>query len=279
MKTEPIVMERTYAAPVAKVWKALTDKNDMKQWYFDLSDFKPEVGFEFTFIGTDGKKSFLHLCKIIEVIPQRKLKHSWRYDGVPGDSFVTWELFEEGKNRTRVKLTHEGLESFPQDTTDYAKQNFIKGWTAIVGTELLEYVEVSDIVKAIEINVTPEHLWKLLVSVEAVTQWAEAFSGGTEVESDFKKGSAIVWRDGTGAIGASGFISAREDGALLEFTYPDDTEVNASNPYKERFTISAHNGKSTLKIEAGPLPKKYVKIHDPKWDEALVKIRAMAVRR
>jgi uncharacterized protein YndB with AHSA1/START domain len=274
MKAEPLVFERTYEAPVAKVWKAITDKNDMKQWYFDLSDFKPEVGFEFTFVGSDGKRSFLHLCKIMEVIPKKKLKHSWRYDGVEGNSHVTWELFEEGKNRTRVKLTHEGLETFPQDTTDYAKQNFTKGWTAIVGTSLLEFVEVSDIVKAIEINVAPERLWEILVSVYAVTLWAESFSCGTVVVSDFKQGSSIVWKDNTGAVGVTGFVSAREEKKILELTYPEDTE--AADHYKELFTISSENGKSRLKINAGPLAKKYVKTHDPKWDEAIMKIKAMA---
>jgi uncharacterized protein YndB with AHSA1/START domain len=144
MKAAPIVFERTYEAPIAKVWKAITDKNDMKQWYFDLSEFKPEVGFEFTFVGGDGKKSFLHLCKVVEVIPGKKLKHSWRYDGFEGNSFVTWELFEETTNRTRVKLTHEGLETFPQDTTDFATKNFITGWTSILGTSLLNFVEGRD---------------------------------------------------------------------------------------------------------------------------------------
>ena len=51
MKTEPFVIERTYNVSIDKVWQAITDKEKMKQWYFDLSDFKPEVGFEFTFPG------------------------------------------------------------------------------------------------------------------------------------------------------------------------------------------------------------------------------------
>jgi len=50
MKDEPIVIERTFDAPVAKVWKAITDKDAMKQWYFDLPEFKAEVGFEFQFL-------------------------------------------------------------------------------------------------------------------------------------------------------------------------------------------------------------------------------------
>ncbi len=44
MKTEPFVIERTYNAPISKVWKAITDKEEMKEWYFDLAEFKPEVG-------------------------------------------------------------------------------------------------------------------------------------------------------------------------------------------------------------------------------------------
>ena len=45
MKNEPIVIEKTYEATIAKVWTALTDKDEMKLWYFDLAAFKPEVGF------------------------------------------------------------------------------------------------------------------------------------------------------------------------------------------------------------------------------------------
>ncbi len=44
--TEPIIVERTFNAPVARVWTALTDVNEMRQWYFDLKEFKSEIGFE-----------------------------------------------------------------------------------------------------------------------------------------------------------------------------------------------------------------------------------------
>ncbi len=33
---EPFIIERTYNAPVSKVWSAITDKDQMKQWYFDI---------------------------------------------------------------------------------------------------------------------------------------------------------------------------------------------------------------------------------------------------
>jgi len=54
---------------------------------------------------------------------------------------VTFELFPEG-NKTKVKLTHKGLESFPVTANkDFAKENFMEGWNYIIGTGLKEFVE------------------------------------------------------------------------------------------------------------------------------------------
>ena len=43
MNAEPLVFERAYHAPVVEAWKATTDNEDMKQWYFNLEEFKPEI--------------------------------------------------------------------------------------------------------------------------------------------------------------------------------------------------------------------------------------------
>ena len=140
MDHQPFVIERVYDAPVSRVWKAITDKDEMKQWYFDLSAFKAEVGFEFGFDG-EGRQceKYRHLCKVTEVIPESKLTYSWRYDKYQGNSFVTFELFAEGK-QTRLKLTHTGLETFPQNNPDFAKESFAEGWTHIIGTALKDFV-------------------------------------------------------------------------------------------------------------------------------------------
>lgn len=136
---QPFIIERTYNAPVSLVWKAITSKEEMKKWYFDFSEFKPEIGFEFQFEGGTEEKTYLHLCKVTEVVENKKLAYSWRYDGYEGDSLVTFELFEEGQS-TRLKLTHEGLETFPA-IKDFAKGNFVAGWTEIIGKSLKEFVE------------------------------------------------------------------------------------------------------------------------------------------
>jgi len=136
---EAVVIERTFNAPVAKVWNAITDVEEMRQWYFDLKEFKPEVGFEFEFVVEHEGTRYHHLCRVTEVIRQKKIAYTWRYKGEPGDSLVTFELSPEG-DATRLKLTHTGIERFPK-TPAYARKKFEAGWTAIIGSELKQFLE------------------------------------------------------------------------------------------------------------------------------------------
>lgn len=141
MNTTPIRIERTYNASPARVWQALTDKSQMKEWYFDLDEFRPEPGFEFSFYGQGHKgEQYLHRCKVLEAVPLQKLSYSWTYEGYEGYSVVTFRLFEENGG-TRLFLTHEGLETFPANNPDFAAQSFSDGWTYITGAALKEYLE------------------------------------------------------------------------------------------------------------------------------------------
>ena len=140
MNTEPFVIERLLDAPAEKVWKAITDKDQIKQWYFNLPEFRPEVGFEFSFTGTGNTGvTYVHLCTITGVIPGRTLSHTWQYKDIPGHSVVTFELFPKG-NKTKLKLTHESLASFAASGQDFAKESFAAGWTYIVGTSLKNFL-------------------------------------------------------------------------------------------------------------------------------------------
>ena len=139
MSAQPIIVEKIVNAPVARVWKAITNKSQMKEWYFDIASFEPKVGFEFQFEGGTPEKSYTHLCKITEVVENKKLQHTWSYKGYEGVSVVTWELTDMG-SKTKVKLTHTGLETFPK-IEDFARKNFEAGWNSIVLDLLPTYVE------------------------------------------------------------------------------------------------------------------------------------------
>lgn len=47
MEARSVVAERIFNVDKKMVWRAITEKELMKQWYFDLAEFKPEVGFKF----------------------------------------------------------------------------------------------------------------------------------------------------------------------------------------------------------------------------------------
>jgi len=138
---EAVVLERSFNAPAVRVWKALTDADEMRIWYFDLKEFKPEVGFEFEFTVEHEGMTYHHLCKVTEVIPQKKLAYTWRYQGHEGDSLVTFELFADG-DKTRLRLTHEGLETFPK-LPAFARKRFMEGWTQIIGSSLKNFLETA----------------------------------------------------------------------------------------------------------------------------------------
>ena len=80
-------------------------------------------------------------AKVTEVIPFKKLKYSWKYDGYEGISFVSMELSDLG-NKTRLKLTHEGLDTFPISNPDFARKNFSESWNYIINTSLKKYLEL-----------------------------------------------------------------------------------------------------------------------------------------
>ena len=93
MENNPLVIERIIHAPAAAIWSALTDPDEMKEWYFDIPDFRAEVGFQFQFSAGEGQdKSYVHLCEVLEVVPETKLSYSWRYEGYGGNSILTFEL-------------------------------------------------------------------------------------------------------------------------------------------------------------------------------------------
>jgi len=139
MNAEPVTFEKAFQVPVSRLWKALTDESEMKKWYFDIPGFRPEVGLEFRFLAGPEDRQYLHICRITEVIPDRKIAYGWRYDGYEGNSMVTFELTDENGN-AMLRLTHEGLETFPQDNLDFERRNFEAGWHDIINGSLTEYL-------------------------------------------------------------------------------------------------------------------------------------------
>jgi uncharacterized protein YndB with AHSA1/START domain len=190
---EALVLERTFSVPVATVWKAITNVDEMRRWYFDLKEFKPEVGFEFQFVVEHKGNVYDHRCKVTEVISQKKIAYTWRYEGHQGDSLVTFELSADG-GKTKLKLTHEGLETFPK-LPSFARNNFMEGWTSLIGSSLKDYVENADreIVISREFSAPRELVWEAMTNPRHVVNWWGPRGFTTTIETmDFRVGG--VWK-------------------------------------------------------------------------------------
>ena len=142
MNTEPIVIEQPFQVPASRIWSALTLKQEMKLWYFDLVEFIPRPGFKFQFSGGPAPdRQYLHLCEVEEVVPNKKLSYSWRYEGYSGASEVTFEL-ADFEDKTMLRLIHAGIETFPAENPDLSKINFQLGWESIIKVSLRRYLEI-----------------------------------------------------------------------------------------------------------------------------------------
>lgn len=137
----PISIKKKINAPIEKVWQALTDKNEMQSWYFDIPNFEAEVGKQFDFYEPGEEKKYLHRIEILEIIPNEKLKHTWFYPEFSKEkTWVTWEL-KSDEEGTLVTLIHENLDHFKNLGEGFSAENFTQGWNEIIGQSLKFYLE------------------------------------------------------------------------------------------------------------------------------------------
>jgi len=141
MDSKPIIIEEELKAPIEIVWRALTDRAEISQWFFEVDEFEPEVGFNFSFYDGGEEQKYQHICKVLEVETNKKLSYSWTYPDLDGYSTVTFELLSKNNGVTILKFSHEGIESFPQDNPLFTRQSFLDGWRQIISISLKEYVE------------------------------------------------------------------------------------------------------------------------------------------
>lgn len=136
-----VIVKQRFNAHPEKVWKAITNKEEMKKWYFDIPDFKLELHNEFSFYESDEEKKYHHHGEILEIIPEKKLKHSWSYPDISKEkTLVKWEIEADGEG-TSLTLTHKGIENFEHLGKDFSHHNFEEGWKEIVSKSLKEFIE------------------------------------------------------------------------------------------------------------------------------------------
>lgn len=143
MDDTAIIIEKLYRASISRIWRAITDKDQMKEWYFTIDDFELKQDSVFNFYVDGDKEVYHHQCIIKEIIPEKKLSHTWTHPSHSnGESLLTW-ILQPTVGGTKVTLTHQGVDTFVDAGESFTRESFKAGWNEILKTSLREYLSRS----------------------------------------------------------------------------------------------------------------------------------------
>lgn len=268
-----------------KVWEAITNPEVMKVWYFDMSNFKLEIGNVFSFYETDGR-TFFHECKILNFEENKMLQHTWTHpQQSKGSSIVTWTIEELESGKVEVTLTHEGVDSFADGGEKFAPANYEMGWNALVKTSLRNYLyNIQKLVFSVEINAKSDAVWNKMWNKETYTQWVTPFCEGTYFTGEMELGSRIH------------FIAPSFDGMYSDVFYlipnelvifkhignlknleeqPIDEESEKWTGCFEVYKLKEKEGKTTVSAEIDCMPE-YINYMNEKFPLALQELKKIS---
>ncbi|MCD7936462.1 MAG: SRPBCC domain-containing protein [Tannerellaceae bacterium] len=276
MREEAIVVEQKINAPRERVWKALTEREEMRHWYFDITRFWPELGCDFQFNEIKGGKKYIHLCRIIDVQEKRKLAYTWKYEGFPGESVVTFELIPED-GQTTVRLTHRGVETFARMGANFSRERFEKEWNRIIKESLTDFAERNMICKSVTINADTPFVWLVITQTDLIRHWIP--KKGTLVETDWEENSEVLWRDSQGSVIARGIVTVNHPEHYLKIHFPcyDETScaLNPGEDYQIFILTGISMNQCMLEVECNTFTE-YSSQLDSYWSLALKKIKQMS---
>ena len=115
--------------------------NGFEKWYFEnIPDFKPEVGFETSFLIENEGRKFTHEWKITEVEPLKKITYEWRFKEYPTILGVVTFLISEKENKTLLKVTNQGIETWPNNVPEFTRESCQGGWEYFINQNLKNYI-------------------------------------------------------------------------------------------------------------------------------------------
>jgi uncharacterized protein YndB with AHSA1/START domain len=109
-------------APVAEVWRHITDPQKLAGWLMP-NDFAPTVGRGFTL---DCELQGRIACVLLELVPHKKLVYSFHSRETRVETLVTITLAAE-RGSTRLTLVHSGWDKLPPADQGIA-DGFENGW-------------------------------------------------------------------------------------------------------------------------------------------------------
>ena len=121
-ETLSVIVEREFAYPPEKLWRALTQPHLIAEWLMK-NDFVPAVDQKFKLTGDWGSVD----CKVLVVEANKALSYTW--DAMGLESVVTWTLTPTKGGGTHLRMEQSGFR--PDQQQAYQGAKF--GWQKFFG--------------------------------------------------------------------------------------------------------------------------------------------------
>jgi uncharacterized protein YndB with AHSA1/START domain len=137
--------------------------------------------------------------------------------------------------------------------------------------------------KSIEISAPASKVWDVLTKQSYSDKWVNEFSPNMQLESDWKLGSPVLWKELDGKVVVEGNVTKIDPKKFLRFTV-FDVEIGRTPVTEDdgmTFELREHQGKTKLLISHGdfavlPEMQKYYDMTLDAWNKILPKIKELA---
>jgi uncharacterized protein YndB with AHSA1/START domain len=136
----------------------------------------------------------------------------------------------------------------------------------------------------VTIDAAPEKVWKILWGKDTYPKWTSAFAEGSDVETDWKQGSKVLFVDGKGNGMVSRIAESRTN-EYMSFEHlgelKDGVEDTTSEKVKvwagsyENYTLKKVNGKTELVIDMD-INDEFKEMFAKMWPKALENVKKLS---
>jgi uncharacterized protein YndB with AHSA1/START domain len=260
---------RLHAAP-DRVWRALTDPDEISRWFGDRTSFRAEPGAAGWFEWDEGGR---YHCRVEAVDAPRRIAWRWaREEDTDVDdgpsTLVEWDLLPSPSGGTVVHLRESGFVDARNRTGNGA------GWLeelADLFAALADEPWQAGYRQTYRFTSSPERVWQALSDPDEIRAWQgyTAVSGtgiGTEIWTTWPDGRRVAIR-----IDAIDPPNYRASSHTIE---PETSLADATEVLTTEFFVKPREdgGTDVLLFETGHLAPERREQNSHGWDEYLIPI-------
>lgn len=127
---DQIELSITVRGTAAEIWRALTDSDDIENWWSDEVVLEPRVGgkFQEAWEDDEGNKG-LATGKVLSLQAKKNITFTWREKVWPKEAQTecTFTIEDEGSKRI-LTVKHVGWGSLPEKSRVQIMKDFQVGW-------------------------------------------------------------------------------------------------------------------------------------------------------